>query len=327
MSNCAICDIFCNKYVLSTIFVLVCIKIWYKATMGECRSKKRMNGKTVIVTGANSGIGKETARDLARRGARVILACRNLKLGKEAQDEIIETTGNKNVVLYKLDLASLSSVREFARTVIKMESRLDVLVNNAGAGGLPNKKSVDGLQILMQVNHFGPFLLTILLLDLLKKSAPSRIIMVSSLMHHFSTLKVDNLNYEKSFSGMMNYADSKLANILMANELARKLKGTGVTSNSLHPGVVMTHLWRQLPSLARVIKQIARIFFKTSLEGAQTSIYLAVSEDVEGVSGKYFVDCKEAYMSRAARNEQLAKKVWEKSEELVSLKASERLYL
>ncbi|XP_067000509.2 retinol dehydrogenase 11 isoform X3 [Anabrus simplex] len=324
MSNCAICDIFCNKYVLSTIFVLVCIKIWYKATMGECRSKKRMNGKTVIVTGANSGIGKETARDLARRGARVILACRNLKLGKEAQDEIIETTGNKNVVLYKLDLASLSSVREFARTVIKMESRLDVLVNNAGAGGLPNKKSVDGLQILMQVNHFGPFLLTILLLDLLKKSAPSRIIMVSSLMHHFSTLKVDNLNYEKSFSGMMNYADSKLANILMANELARKLKGTGITVNSLHPGAVMTEIWRYLPSTFTIV---FRLIFKTSLEGAQTSIYLAVSEDVEGVSGKYFVDCKEAYMSRAARNEQLAKKVWEKSEELVSLKASERLYL
>ncbi|XP_067000506.2 retinol dehydrogenase 11 [Anabrus simplex] len=318
--------IFGNNIALLIIFPIM-LKIWVKASTGVFRSKKRMDGKTVIVTGANTGIGKETALELAKRGARVILGCRDLERGKKAQDEIIVNSGNKNVVLHKLDLSSLNSVREFAQTIINTESHLEVLINNAGCGGLPYKKTADGLDLVMQTNYFGPFLLTVLLLGLLKKSAPSRIVVVSSVLHYFSTLRVENINDKKPFHYVMAYNDSKMANILMANELARKLKGTGVTCNSLHPGVIKTDIWRNAPFAGIVMKLLFGIFWKNVNEGAQTTLYLAVSEEVEGVSGKYFVDCKEASTRRTAQDIQLAKKLWEKSEELVKLQPSEKLYL
>ncbi|XP_068083163.1 retinol dehydrogenase 12-like [Anabrus simplex] len=314
-----------NRYTLAILSVVLLLKFWLKLTTGRCKSRRQLHGKTVIVTGANSGIGKETARDLARRGARVILACRDMDRGKEAQDDIIRSTGNKNIVIYKVDVSSLNSVREFVKTVKKFEDRLDILINNAGASGVPYKKTADGLNLLMQINHFGPFLLTVLLLDLLKKSAPSRIIMVSSILHAQAILDLDDLNYEKSYSIATAYNDSKLANILVANELARKLQGTGVMVNSLHPGVVFSNIWRRFP--VSLLKIFFGFFFKTNEEGAQTSIYLAVSEEVEGVTGKYFSDCKMVKPSKRAKDEGLAKRLWEKSEELVQLQASERLYL
>ncbi|KAJ9600734.1 hypothetical protein L9F63_026131 [Diploptera punctata] len=268
--------------------LLIAVRIYIRITTGICKSTRRMDGKTVIVTGANTGIGKETAHDLAQRGAKVILACRDLKRGKEACENIIEKTGNKKVVLRHLDLSSLASVHQ----------------------------------------PFGPFLLTCLLLDLMKKSSPSRIIMVSSFNHKLAKFDIDNLNSEKWFSDVQVYNCSKLANVLMANELANKLKGTGVTVNSLHPGAVKTEILRRVPSfvLFFVNSLLIRPFFKNVRDGAQTTIHLAVSEEVEGVTGKYFADCKEAKMSKAAKDKGLAKKLWEKSEIMVGLKPEERRY-
>lgn len=238
--------------------------------------------------------------------------------------DIVQSTGNTLVEVQHLDLSSLDSVRKFANNIINREPRLDVLVNNAGAGGIDNKVTADNLQLGMQVNHFGPFLLTCLLVELLKKSAPSRIVMVSSALYKFARFDIDNLNFEKWFDINQVYCYSKLANILTANVLARKLKGTGVTVNSLHPGVVLTNIWRRLPVIQKALLSfIFKLLCKNSVEGAQTSVYLAVSEEVEGVSGRYFADCKVAQVSKAARDDDLAKKLWEKSEVMVGLQREE----
>ncbi|XP_069675743.1 retinol dehydrogenase 14-like isoform X2 [Periplaneta americana] len=273
------------------------------------------------------GIGKETARDLARRGARVILACRDMKKAEEALKDIVASTGNSNLEAQHLDVSSLASVRKFADHINKTENRLDVLVNNAGVAAINYKLTSDNLLIGMQVNHFGPFLLTCLLIELLKRSAPSRIIMVSSVLHAYAKFDIDNLNSEKWFSSTQVYNCSKLANIMVANELARRLKGTGVTANSLHPGAVLTDVWRHLSGVTKaIVTSVLKVFCKDAVEGAQTTIYLAVSEEVEGVTGKYFVDCKEKQPRRLALNEGIAKKLWEKSEILVGLKPEENLF-
>ncbi|XP_044740000.1 retinol dehydrogenase 11-like [Chrysoperla carnea] len=248
---------------------------------------------------------------MAARGARVILGCRNLKSAENIKEEIIGKTGNTDIVIYPLDFESLSSVRKFSKLVHDNESRLDILINNAGAGGLGNKTTEDGLHIGMQVNHFGPFLLTNLLLDLLKQSAPSRIVTVASLMHVTSWLDPNNLN--KSLNDIINYSNSKLCNILMSNELAEKLRGTDVISNSLHPGSVRTQLFRN-------------VRWYTPKEGAQTTIHCAVCEKVDGVTGKYYQDCKQQWTSIPARNKRLSAKVWDESVKLVKLQKHEIHY-
>ncbi|XP_065334331.1 retinol dehydrogenase 12-like [Cloeon dipterum] len=317
---------------LTSVFVVlvvlvVAVKAWYQGTMRMCRSTRRLDGKVVIVTGSNTGIGKETARDLARRGARVYLACRDLSRGKAARSDIIESTGNHKVEVLKLDLGSLASVRAFVQEFLSKEKQLDVLVNNAAATGLENKLSKDGLQQEMQINHFGPFLLTVLLLDVIKKTRSSRIVTVSSLAHKYGTIDFANLNCEKAFPGGAKlYSNAKLANVLFANELARRLEGTDVTSNSLHPGVVKTEIARRMPLpnvLYKLLGYVTAFFFKNEYEGAQTSIHLAVSEEVEGVTGRYFVDCKDAKMSADAKNQELAKKLWDKCVQLVKLTPEE----
>ncbi|KAK7866947.1 hypothetical protein R5R35_014721 [Gryllus longicercus] len=313
---------------LELLAVVVAFKIWYKWSMGRCTSKRRLNGLTAIVTGANTGIGLETAKDLARRGARVLLACRDPQRGQKALEEVLSEAGDgATVALLALDLASLESVRACAKHVLATEPRLDILVNNAGAGGLGNGLSRDGLHLGLQVNHFGPFLFTLLLVDLLKKSAPSRIIFVSSLMHHFASLKPHQLEHEhaKKIDDTHIYSMTKLTNVIVANELARKLRGTGVAVNSLHPGLVRTEFFRRLPPwLAFAINTVVGLFCKDPVEGAQTTIHLAVSEDVEGVTGRYFSDCKEAWLRKQAVDKALAAAVWQKSEELVRLREDER---
>lgn len=290
---------------------------------GVCTSKARLEGKTVIVTGANTGIGKETAEDLAMRGARVILACRNLQKANKAMSYIIEKTGNKNIVAKRLDLASLASVREFAKDIIQNEDRLDVLINNAGVAHLPNlTKTEDGFETQMGVNHLGHFLLTNLLLDLLKKSAPSRIVVVSSSAHWLMTkdFNFENMNGEKFYHRADAYGQSKLANILFTRELAKRLHGSGVTANSLHPGAIATELGRHFPRYLLVLTNtIAPYFVKTAKEGAQTNIYLAVSEEVDGVTGLYFADCKEKIPAVTAQDDDVAKKLWAVSAKLVGL--------
>ena len=293
---------------------------------GVCTSKARLDGKTEIVTGANTGIGKETAAEFAKIGARVIMACRNLNQAEAAMKEIVQNTGNKSVVVTHLDLASLKSVRAFAEDV-KNEARLDILINNAGIFNLPAfSKIEDGFEMTMGVNHFGHFLLTNLLLDLLKQSAPSRVVVVSSVLHRGQPtgtapgLNFENMNSEISYDGFMAYAQSKLANIIFTRELARRLESTGMTVNSLHPGKISTDIRRHFPAWKKFTWNVLfRHFGKTIEEGAQTQIHLAVSEELEGVSGFYFSDYRQEEPSKHAQDDVAAKKLWEVSAKLVGL--------
>lgn len=200
-----------------------------------------MNDKVILITGGNSGIGKETAIDLAIRGAKIYIACRNPSKCETARADIINATQNQNVQGLQLDLASFESIHNFSRNFHQLEQRLDVLINNAGTVASKRTLTKDGFEMDFGVNHLGHFLLTNLLLDLIKAAAPSRIVVVSSEMHFFADLRMDDLNYEsRSYSWMRAYANSKLANLLFSNELAKKLANDGVTVNSLHPGVVNT---------------------------------------------------------------------------------------
>ena len=228
---------------------------------GVCHSKARLDGKVAIITGANTGIGKETAVDFAQRNARVIMACRNVEKGREALDEVVKRSGSNKVVLKKLDLSSLASVRKFAEEILKEEPRLDILVNNAGVMMCPYSKTEDGFEMQIGVNHFGHFLLTNLLLDRLKEAPKARIVNVSSVGHYFTWgIKFYDINSEKSYSKIVAYAQSKLANILFTKALAKRLEGTNVTVNALHPGPVATDLERHTGLLvsAFVISQSNR---------------------------------------------------------------------
>jgi NAD(P)-dependent dehydrogenase (short-subunit alcohol dehydrogenase family) len=292
---------------------------------GEFKSLRRLDGKTVIITGANTGIGKETAIDLAKRGARVIIACRNIEKGKEALKEIQEQGNSQQVYLQKLDLASLKSVREFAENIKKNEPKLDVLINNAGVMMCPYMKTEDGFEMQLGVNHLGHFLLTNLLLDLLTRSSPSRVVNLSSLGHKLTTrFNFENfVNNENTYGKIDAYAQSKLANILFTKELAKRLEGTGVTTYAVHPGSVKTELGRHTMMSIKVVelllKPIMLLTSKTPYQGAQTSLYCAVSEDLERVSGRYYADCAEATSSEASTNEQDAKTLWDVSAKLVGL--------
>lgn len=302
------------------IVILILVKIYNKITNGKCYSDNVMSGKVVIVTGGNSGIGYQTALELARRGAKVILGCRDEERGKNAVASIIKKTKNKFVRYMHLDLSSFASIRKFVEDFKSSEAKLDILINNAGASGVHRDMTEDGLIRDMQVNYFGPFLLTILLTPILKKSEPSRVIIVTSTLHRFGT--INDLNNPHSF--MRTYCDSKLCNILFSNELARRLEDTGVSVNSLHPGHVNTSFYKAT-ILEKVRSLILYSFFKNPVEGAQTSLYLAISDEIDQVTGGYFVDCKEGYMGMKARNEDLAARLWEMSEKMVGLKPDEAI--
>ncbi|XP_034946615.1 retinol dehydrogenase 14-like [Chelonus insularis] len=293
-------------------------------TTGVCKSQKRMEGKTVIVTGCTSGIGKETARDLAKRGARVIMACRNVEAANKLKDEFVKESGNNNIVVRKLDLASFKSIREFAAQINKEEQRLDVLIHNAGTAELWRKAvTEDGLEMTMGTNMYGPFLLTHLLIDLLKRSAPSRIVVVASEFYHLGSLNLNNPNPINSLPGYLYYV-SKYANIVHTLELARRLEGTNVTANCLHPGVIDSGIWKSVPiPLSWGLKLLMAMFAKTPEQGAQTTLHVAVSEEVEGVTGKYFLDCRPYGLTRGVKDPSKGKKYWEICEELVKLQPTD----
>jgi retinol dehydrogenase 12 len=217
----------------------------------QFKSDVRIDGKVVIITGSNTGIGQETAIDLARRGGKIYTACRDVEKSLEALQEIKMKSGNNNVHFLQLDLASMESVREFCENFKQLESKLDILINNAGVMMCPKMMTKDGFELHFGTNHIGHFLLTNMLLDLIKVAAPSRIVVVSSLAHIFGRIKKNDLNNKNFYNRWLVYSSSKLANILFANELSRRLKGSGVVCNSLHPGMVHSNLQRYVKSWLR----------------------------------------------------------------------------
>ena len=336
----------------------------------SCNSKALLYGKTVIVTGANTGIGKATALDMARRGARVILACRSEKRTTPVVKEIIEQTRNPDVVFMQLDLSSFKNVQQFTDTFLKNENRLDILINNAGMISNAMEKpelNEDGIEITLVVNHLGHFLLTRNLLDLLKKSGPgSRVVTVSSMGHDwanptafhnldqlqldgardYKTLKRTTIipSYSDIFFGlsgfmwspaMIRYCNSKLANILFSSELAKRIKGMGITAYSLHPGAIITEIgvnrltgidmlggnrtaFNEMVAQVPDFIQPISFAFKTLNKGAQTSICCAVDEQFLYQSGLYYSDCVAKDVTRPELSDKFSEKFWEWSEKLVS---------
>ncbi|KAL0967605.1 hypothetical protein UPYG_G00254390 [Umbra pygmaea] len=289
-----------------------------------------MRGKTVIVTGANSGIGKAVAGELLKLKARVIMACRDQQMAEEAAREIEKQAGPERgeVVIKQLDLASLQSVRCFCEEILQEEPKLDVLINNAGIYQCPYTKTEEGFEMQLGVNHLSHFLLTHLLMDLLKRSSPSRVVVVSSKLYKYGSINFDDLNSERSYNKAFCYSQSKLANLLFTHELARRLEEegvTGVTVNALTPGIVRTNLGRHvhIPLLVRPLMYLASLaFFKSPLEGAQTPLYLACSPDVEDVMGKCFSNCEEEELLPKATDDNVARRLWDVSETLVGIKLS-----
>jgi NAD(P)-dependent dehydrogenase (short-subunit alcohol dehydrogenase family) len=272
-----------------------------------------VQGKICLVTGATSGIGRATALGLARQGAHVVIAGRDAARAQDALDAIRKETGNPQVESLLADFSSLAEVRGLAAEFRARHGRLDVLVNNAGAYFMERELTVDGFERTWAVNHLANFLLTLELLDLLETSAPARVVNVSSAMHAGKTLDLDNIQEEKSY-GMRGYGQSKLANVLFTYALARRLAGTGVTANCLHPGVVSTGLVKTAGHPAtKVFLALLRPFLSSPEKGAATSIYLASSPAVEGVTGKYFVECKAVPSSPVSYDEALQERIWKLS--------------
>jgi len=279
-----------------------------------------MQGKTVVVTGGNSGIGKETARALAGSGARVVITARDKARGESAVADLRAGGGRGQVDLVVFDLGDLASVRSGAEHVLGSCDRIDVLVNNAGVVLSERRETVDGYEATFAVNHLGPFLLTTLLMARIEQSAPARIVNVASTAHKGARhgLDFDDLQATKHYRGMQVYSHSKLANIYFTTELARRLQGAGVTANCLHPGTVRTGYGRDGDStgLLALGLKISQPFFLSPEKGARTSIYLASSPEVAGVSGQYFVKCKPKRPSKAARDDDAARRLWTVSEQL-----------
>lgn len=285
-----------------------------------------MDGKTVVVTGGNSGIGFETALGLAAAGARTLITARDRAKGERAVEEIQQRSGSDQVELVVFDLASLASVRAGAEEILRRCPVLHVLVNNAGLVLSQRSETVDGYETTFAVNHLGPFLLTTLVCKRLEECAPARIVNVASTAHTQARngMPFDDLQSRTNYAGMRVYGESKLANILFTVELAKRLAGTGVTVNCLHPGTVATGYGRDgdTTGLLAFGLKIAKPFLLTPAKGARTSIYLASSPEVEGVTGKYFIKCRPRQPTRAAQDAAAAARLWEVSEALVAARTA-----
>jgi NAD(P)-dependent dehydrogenase (short-subunit alcohol dehydrogenase family) len=280
--------------------------------------KNGMNDKICLVTGATNGIGKATAQALAQLGATVVIVGRDTQKAAQVTEEIRTATDNKNVDWLLADLSSLQDIRRLAAEFKSKYSQLHVLLNNAGGTFTTRQLSVDGIEMTFALNHLAYFLLTNLLLDTIKSSTPARIINVSSDAHSGGKIDFDNLQGERSYSGFGPYGNSKLANILFTTELACRLEGTGVTVNALHPGLTSTGFGKNNPGfLMKIMGVVIPLIGRSPEKGAETSIYLASSPEVESITGKYFVDCKVTQPSPQAADSATAKKLWEVSAEMV----------
>ncbi|HBZ69630.1 MAG TPA: short-chain dehydrogenase [Deltaproteobacteria bacterium] len=278
-----------------------------------------LQGRVCIVTGASSGIGLETARGLAAQGATLVAVCRNRERGEAALASVRESTGNEDLHLALADLSAQASTRQLAKELLARWERIHVLVNNAGVFEARRRLTADGIERVFAVNHLSYYLLTRLLLDRLKESAPSRVVNVASDAHRFARLDWENLQGEKSWSFMRQYGLSKLCNILFTQELAKRVAGSGVTANALHPGAVGTRLGQNNGAWAKALTLLLRPFLLTPAQGADTSIYLASSADVGGVSGAYFVKRRRAEPTPEATDPRNAAQLWELSARLTGL--------
>mmetsp|Transcript_45099 Transcript_45099/g.75256 ORF Transcript_45099/g.75256 Transcript_45099/m.75256 type:complete len:307 (+) Transcript_45099:92-1012(+) len=292
-------------------------KFGAKSTAEEVAAGIDLHGRVAIVTGCTSGIGKETVRVLAKQGATVILACRDVKKAEEVATEIKTETKNDHLMVIPLELASLQSVRAFVEKFKATRLPLHILINNAGLMASPRKETEDHFEMQFGVNHLGHFLLVRLLEDFLKASAPSRVVVISSSMHN-GEINFDDLMGKKKYDPWKAYAQSKLASLLFVREAAKRFAGTEVTFNAVHPGAIATDLSRHVGVVMRVLFKAFGVFFlKTIPEGAATTVYVATNPAVEDVSGKYFADCAETTPSKEAQDDETAKRLWDVSEKLV----------
>jgi NAD(P)-dependent dehydrogenase (short-subunit alcohol dehydrogenase family) len=268
-------------------------------------------GKRVVITGATNGIGLAAAEALARKGAELTIVARD----KEKASAVAERLGGADVLL--ADLSSQASVRRVAAEALERYARIDVLVNNAGAMFASRRVTGDGVELTWALNHLAPFLLTNLLLERLKRSAPARIVTTSSDAHQGARIPFDDVDAERSYAnrGFRRYGETKLANILFTTELARRLDGTGVTANCFHPGLVATGFNRNNGLLMSIAMTVAKPFSRNAEKGAETLVWLVDSPDAAAETGGYFADCRRATPSAAARDDATARRLWEVSEQ------------
>ena len=278
----------------------------------QSKTAQTLAGRVALVTGANTGIGLVTARELAAHGTHVFIACRSLEKGQIAVDEIRKVTGNEHVELLVLDLGDFDSIRACAQTFLARDLPLHLLINNAGLAGAKGMTQ-SGFELAFGTNHIGPFLLTQLLLDRIRLSAPARIVTVASRAH----TRVAGINWDdvrlpsKGRAGLPEYGISKLANVLFSAELGRKLADTGVSTYSLHPGVVATDVWRQVPAF---IRPLIKLMMISTEEGAATTLYCATSPDVSNETGLYYDQCRVKRPSKVGQDAALAAELWQRSE-------------
>jgi len=279
--------------------------------------KANMIGKICLVTGATNGIGKATAQALAQLGATVVIVGRDAQKAAQITEEIRAATDNHNIDWLLADLSSQQEIRRLAEEFKSKYAHLHVLLNNAGGTFATRQLSVDGIEMTFALNHLAYFLLTNLLLDTMEASTPARIINVSSDAHSGGKIEFDNLQGERSYTSFKPYGNSKLANILFTSELARRLEGTGVTVNALHPGLTSTGFGKNNPGFfMKIMGAVIPLVARSPEKGAETSIYLASSPEVQSITGKYFVDCKVTQPALQAADRAVASKLWDVSAEM-----------
>ena len=308
-------------FTLLCVLILILLKKFLNG--GVCHLKDDLTSKVIIITGANRGIGLETAQTLSKMGGTIIMACRDIKKAEESKQQTMKATNNFKIEIMYLDLSDLKSVREFATIFKSKYQRLDILINNAGIICPERKITKDGFERMIGTNHFGHFLLTNLLMDVLKKSQPSRIINVSSLAHTYGYLNLDDINSEKFYFDHLTYGGSKLANILFTNELASKIEGTGVKTCSLHPGVIRSGFIRNVITRNIILKFLIVTLHplwwfltKNTQQGSQTSLYCSLIQHNELENGKYYSDCRKKDTRSMANDKNMMKKLWVISEEM-----------
>ncbi|XP_061170033.1 retinol dehydrogenase 12-like [Saccostrea echinata] len=292
----------------------------FSSGKSKYHSSKSLTGKTIIITGANTGIGFQTALDLARRNGRIILACRNKEKGEAAKSRIIQLTGNKSVVFRHLDVSLMSSVRTFVDVIRREEKGVDILINNAGVVNWNEVFTAEGLEETFATNYYGPFLLTKLLIDILEKSSEGRIVNVGSIASLGGSVDGDTVWVHRGFT-KEEYNNSKLALLLFTKELARRTAHKDILVSYVHPGTVTSELFRNLPWIIQfIITFVMRPFLKTPLEGAQSVLFCALDDSVQ--TGGYYMDCSlydhSMWVPNSAYDKKLSKKLWETTERIIA---------